>query len=174
MKRDRCNMLINVDRMRMLKTKDPEVRYKLVKQNLERFFRDYIYYYNVYDREELIIDAGYLPNHYLDEVVINKVIHLLEDELGYAIIIMKVTNTNKLGYEIGDLINIRLFDKKTADPKDVDDYFNLRMFQPLYSSLHDYYNVDGSLPAPNDYISCLNTSGKSFFEQTKNLLDSES
>ncbi|MEG1059122.1 MAG: hypothetical protein RSE00_02840 [Clostridia bacterium] len=89
-------MLINVEKMRMLKTRDPEVRFKLVHQNLERFFRDYIYYYNVYDRDELIIDSGYLPYHYLDTLVLQKVVKLLEKDLGYAIIIVKTTNTNKI------------------------------------------------------------------------------
>ena len=50
-------LLIDVNKMRLLKTNNPEMRYKLVKQNIERFFRDYIYYYNVYDRKELIIDS---------------------------------------------------------------------------------------------------------------------
>ncbi len=141
--------------MRLLKSNNPEVRYKLVKQNIERFFRDYIYYYNVYDRNELIIDSGYLPFHYLDEIVLNKIIGLLEKELGYGIIIMKTTNINKIGYEKGDLINIRLFDKQTANSKDIDDYFNLKMFQPLYSTFHNYYNIDGSInETSKSYLSC--------------------
>lgn len=155
-------MLISVEKMRMLKTKDPEVRFKLIKQNLERFFRDYIYYYNVYEREELIIDSGYLPYHYLDEEVLTKVIDLLEDELGYAIIIMKTTNTNKMGYKYGDLINIRLFDKKTSTPKDIDDYFNLKIFQPLYSSLHDYCNISGKLENIKSYMSCIDNVNNKF------------
>ncbi len=148
-------MLIDVEKMRLLKSDNPEVRYKLVKQNIERFFRDYIYYYNVYDRNELIIDSGYLPFHYLDEIVLNKIIGLLEKELGYGIIIMKTTNINKQGYEKGDLINIRLFDKQTANYKEVDDYFNLKMFQPLYSTFHNYYNIDGSIiETSKSYLSC--------------------
>lgn len=149
-------MLIDVNKMRLLKTNNPEMRYKLVKQNIERFFRDYIYYYNVYDRKELIIDSGYLPYHYLDEIVINKLIDLLEKELGYGIIIMKTTNINKNGYEKGDLINIRLFDSQNSDPKDIDDYFNLKMFQPLYSTFHNYYNISGENEHLNkSYVSCL-------------------
>lgn len=147
-------MLIDVNKMRLLKTNNPETRYKLIKQNIERFFRDYIYYYNVYDRDELIIDSGYLPFHYLDEIVLNKLIDLLEKELGYGIIIMKTTNINKNGYEKGDLINIRLFDSQTANPKDIDDYFNLKMFQPLYSTFHNYYNISGEYNQ-NTYLSCL-------------------
>ena len=149
------NMLIDVEKMRLLKSKNPEVRYKLVKQNIERFFRDYIYYYNVYDRDELIIDSGYLPFHYLDDVVINKIIGLLEHELGYGIIVVKTTNIDKIGYQQGDLINIRLFDKKTADYKMVDDYFNLKMFQPLYSTFHNFDNIDGNIKnVQNTYLSC--------------------
>ena len=148
-------MLIDVEKMRLLKSKNPEVRYKLVKQNIERFFRDYIYYYNVYDRDELIIDSGYLPFHYLDDVVINKIIGLLEHELGYGIIVVKTTNIDKIGYQQGDLINIRLFDKKTADYKMVDDYFNLKMFQPLYSTFHNFDNIDGNIKnVQNTYLSC--------------------
>lgn len=150
-------MLIDVNKMRMLKSDDPEVRFKLVKQNIERFFRDYIYYFNVYDRKELIIDSGYLPFHYLDEPVLNKIINLLEKELGYGIIIMKTTNVNKNGYEKGDLINIRLFDSQTTNAKEVDDYFNLKMFQPLYSTYHNYYNIAGNIEKENTqtYISCM-------------------
>ena len=155
-------MLINVEKMRMLKTKDPEVRFKLIRQNLDRFFRDYIYYYNVYDRDELIIDSGYLPYHYLDEIVMKKIIDLLEKELGYAIIIMKTTNTNKIGYFYGDLINIRLFDTKSSKSKDIDDYFNLKLFQPLYSSLHDYYNINGELESQKKYLSCLDNSNNKY------------
>ncbi len=147
-------MLIDVEKMRMLKSNNPEMKFKLVKQNLERFFRDYIYYYNVYDRTELIIDAGYLPYHYLDQYVIDKIINLLENELGYSIIIMKITNIDEIGYKKGDLINIRLFDRKTATPSEVDNYFNLKMFQPLYSSLHNYYNVNGEVNNAS-YVSCL-------------------
>lgn len=144
-------MLIDVEKMRMLKTDNPEIKFKLVKQNIERFFRDYIYYYNVYDRDELIIDAGYLPFHYLDEQVLIKVINLLENELGYNIIIMKITNIDKVGYCKGDLINIRLFDLKTATKKQVNEYFNLRMFQPIYSSFHNYYNINGTIKDINEF-----------------------
>jgi len=163
-------MLINVEKMRMLKTRNPEVRFKLIKQNLERFFRDFIYYYNVYDRDELIIDSGYLPFHYLDQEVLDKVINLLEVELGYAIIIMKTTNTNKIGYKKDDLINIRLFDKSSAKPKDADDYFNLRLFQPLYSSFHSYYNIDGNQKQIDSYISCIDTSEKCKLDEGQKLI----
>ena len=140
----------------MLKSDNPEMRFKLVKSNIERFFRDYIYYYNVYDRKELIIDSGYLPFHYLDEIVLNKIINLLEKELGYGIIMVKTTNINKKGYQKDDLINIRLFDSKTADPKDIDDYFNLKMFQQLYSTYHNYYNISGDNENKEmSYMSCL-------------------
>ncbi len=149
-------MLIDVNKMRLLKSDNPEMKFKLVKSNIERFFRDYIYYYNVYDRKELIIDSGYLPFHYLDEIVLNKIIDLLEKELGYGIIMVKTTNINKKGYQKDDLINIRLFDSKTADPKDIDDYFNLKMFQPLYSTYHNYYNISGENENKEmSYMSCL-------------------
>jgi len=151
-------VLISVDKMRLLKSESPEMKFKLLKPNIERFFRDYIYYFNLYDRDELIIDSGYLPYHYLDENVLAKVVDLLENELGYAIIIVKTTNTNQMGYKPGDLINIRLFDPKDANPKDIDDYFNLKMFQPLYSSMHNYNNIHGNLDSMNSYVSCLNVS----------------
>ena len=144
-------MLIDVERMRLLKTDSPEMKFKLLKPNIERFFRDYIYYFNVYDRKELIIDSGYLPYHYLDNEVLEKVINLLEGELGYNIIIMKTTNTFQKGYKKGDLINIRLFDKQTATPKEVDDYFNLKMFQPLYSSFHNYNNISNNESEEKSY-----------------------
>ena len=72
------------------------------------------------------------------------------------IIIMKTTNTNQKGYKRGDLINIRLFDRKNTTSKEVDDYFNMKIYQPLYSSFHNYYNVSGTSNEPS-YLSCLNT-----------------
>lgn len=152
-------MLIDVNKMRMLKTENSEMKFKLIKPNIERFFRDYIYYFNIYDRDELIIDSGYLPWHYLDENVINMIINLLEKELGYNVIVMKTTNVTQPGYKRGDLINIRLFDRKNTTVKEVDDYFNLKMFQPLYSSFHNYYNINGTAKN-NNYISCLNTDSR--------------
>ena len=140
------------------------MKFKLLKPNIERFFRDYIYYFNLYEREELIIDSGYLPYHYLDETVLAKVVDLLEKELGYSIIIMKTTNINQLGYQKGDLINIRLFDPKNANPKDIDDYFNLKMFQPLYSTFHSYNNIQGKLKNNVSYLSCSNWSDKFLLE----------
>jgi len=163
-------VLIDVEKMRMLKTNNSEMKFKLVKPNIERFFRDYIYYFNIYDREELIIDSGYLPWHYLDEKVIDKIIDLLEKELGYNIIIMKTTNTNQMGYKRGDLINIRLFDRKNTTSKEVDDYFNMKIYQPLYSSFHNYYNVSGTTEEPS-YLSCLNTSNSYLLKESTENVD---
>ena len=146
-------MLIDVNTMRKLKVDDTMVKYKLIKQNIERFFRDYIYYFNIYERDELIIDSGYLPYHYLDNEVLNKIISLLEVELGYAIIIMKITNTFEKGYKKGDLINIRLFDLEKATYKELDDYFNLRMYQAIYSTMHNYNNILGEI-VEETYLSC--------------------
>lgn len=165
-------MLIDVERMRLLKTDSPEMKFKLLKPNIERFFRDYIYYFNVYDRDELIIDSGYLPYHYLDNQVLEKVIGLLEGELGYNIIIMKTTNTLQKGYQKGDLINIRLFDRKTATPKEVDDYFNLKMFQPLYSSFHNYNNISMVEKQEKSYFSCLESSNRFLLDDSTDMDES--
>lgn len=159
-------MLIDVEKMRMLRNESSEIKFKLIKPNIERFFRDYIYYFNVYDREDIVIDSGYLPWHYLDENVILMIIKLLEDELGYNIIVMKTTNITQKGYHRGDLINIRLFDKQLATPKEVDDYFNLKMYQPLYSSLHNYSNISGTITEPG-YLSCLNTENAYLLKQNE-------
>lgn len=161
-------MLINVEKMRMLRNENSSMKFSLIKQNLERFFRDYIYYYNVYEGKELIIDAGYLPYHYLDELVLKQIISLLEVELGYKIIIMKITNTNQKGYRKGDLINIRLFDTKIATSKEVDDYFNLKMFQPLYSSFHQYENINGDKKIES-YASCLSYSNDFMLDEERKL-----
>lgn len=159
-------MLINIEKMRILKTREPEIRYKLIKQNIERFFRDYIYYFNVYDREDLVIDSGYLPFHYLDKEVLDKIINLLEVELGYSIIIMKTSNVNQIGYTKDDLINIRLFDKTLIKPKVVDDYFNLSLLQPLYSTFHNFYNIDGSQKQITSYTSYLDCNNNRFLENS--------
>ncbi len=165
-------MLIDVEKMRLLRTDTTEMKFKLLKTNIERFFRDYIYYYNVYDRDELIMDSGYLPYHYLDAKVLDKVIDLFENQLGYNIIIVKTTNLMQPGYHKGDLINIRIFDRKTANPKDVDDYFNLKIFSPLYSSFHNYYNINGeeSCNKENEasYLSCLNASNSFLLNEKSN------
>lgn len=157
-------MLIDVEKMRMLKNENSEMKFKLIKPNIERFFRDYIYYFNIYDRDDIVIDSGYLPWHYLDENVINMIINLLEKDLGYNVIVMKTTNITQKGYQRGDLINIRLFDTKNTTSKEVDDYFNLKMYQPLYSSLHNYSNISGTLEEPG-YLSCNNSSNAYLFEQ---------
>ena len=160
-------MLIDVEKMRMLKTNNSEMKFKLIKPNIERFFRDYIYYFNIYDRDELIIDSGYLPWHYLDEKVINMIINLLEKELGYNIIVMKTTNTSQNGYRRGDLINIRLFDRLNTTIKEVDEYFNMKMYQPLYSSFHNYSNISGIDKQPS-YLSCINTSNGYLLQESAN------
>lgn len=165
-------MLIDVEKMRMLRTNDPHMKFKLIKPNIERFFRDYIYYFNIYDRDELIIDSGYLPWHYLDENVITMIIDLLEKELGYNIIIMKTTNTGKRGYHRGDLINIRLFDRKNTTIKEVDEYFNMKMYQPLYSSFHNYCNLSGVDEQPS-YLSCINTNNSFLLQGNVEQIDEQ-
>lgn len=160
-------MLIDVEKMRLLKCENSEMKFKLIKPNIERFFRDYIYYFNIYDRNEIIIDSGYLPWHYLDENVINMIVDLLENELGYNVIVMKTTNVSQKGYKHGDLINIRLFDIQNTTAKEVDDYFNLKMFQPLYSSFHNYSNISGNIDEPN-YLSCLNTQSSYLLKENTN------
>ncbi|MEG1008509.1 MAG: hypothetical protein RSE41_05150 [Clostridia bacterium] len=147
-------MLLTVDNLRTIKGASTIEKYKLIEKNIERFFRDIIYYYNIFDRNDLTIDSGYLPYHYLDEDVISMIIDLLEQRLGYAIIISKISNVNQLGYVYGDLINIRLFDPLKFDLKEVDDYFNLKMYQPLYSTYHNYLNLDGKTER-KAYFSCL-------------------
>lgn len=146
-------MLIDINTMRNLKVDSVEVKYKLIKQNIERFFRDYIYYYNIYEGKELIIDSGYLPFHYLNNEVILKIISLLEVELGYSVIVVKTTNVLELGYKQGDLINIRLFDLEETSVKELDEYFNLRMYQAIYSTSHDFNNILGDIDKSN-YLSC--------------------
>ena len=158
-------MLISVEKMRLLKSESPEMKFKLLKPNIERFF---IYYYNLYDRDELIIDSGYLPYHYLDEKVLEKVIDLLEKELGYSIIIVKTTNVDQIGYKQGDLINIRLFDPKNSDPKAIDDYFNLKVYQPLYSSMHNFNNIRGENTKMTSYLSCLDVPNRFLLDDEKN------
>ena len=165
-------MLIDVKSMRFLKQKNTETKYKLIEQNIERFFRDYIFYYNVYDRKELIIDSGYLPFHYLDPEVLELLIDLFENKLGYGIMIMKTTNINKKGYFYGDLINIRLFDPQDVDIPNADSYFNMKIYQPLYSTFHKYNNIKGNLEEVEEYKTC---SGFDFALESgskeKNLLD---
>ncbi len=163
-------MLIDVNTLRSLKVDESEVKFKLLKQNIERFFRDYIYYFNIYERDELIIDSGYLPYHYLDSDVLMKIIDLFENELGYMIIITKITNIYVKGYQKDDLINIRLFDKETATIKDLDDYFNVRLYQPIYSSAHNFNNILGE-NLETVYLSCENTINLLPTSKTKVLLE---
>ena len=149
-------MMLTMDNLRSLKKVDnSEGKYKLIEKNIERYFRDLIYYFNIYDREELIIESGYLPYHYLDSGVIDKIIDLLENELGYAIIIVKINNITKSGYEYGDLLNIKLFDPQNINLKEVDNFFNLKMYQPLYSTYHNFKNLDGDNQLNVPYLSCM-------------------
>jgi hypothetical protein len=149
--------MINIENLRKLRETNSDNKFKLIEKNIERFFRDLIYYFNIYEREELIIESGYLPYHYLDNEVIHKVIDLLENKLGYNIIIVKINNINKQGYYYGDLLNIRLFDPKYDNIKQIDTFFNMKMYQPLYSTYHNFNNLDGNNCLEVSYLSCGNT-----------------
>ena len=82
---------------------------------------------------------------------------------------MKTTNTLQKGYQKGDLINIRLFDKKEATAKEVDDYFNLKMFQPLYSSFHNYNNISNDEKENKSYVSCLNSNNRFLLDDSSDM-----
>lgn len=164
-------MLIDVKSMRFLRQKTTQTKYKLLEQNIERFFRDYIFYYNVFDGKELIIESGYLPFHYLDREVLPLLIDLFEKKLGYAIIIMKTTNINQKGYFYGDLINIRVFDPLDVDVASADSYFNMKIYQPLYSTLHKFNNINGDYVENNEYKTCSGFEFALGEEQNKNLLE---
>ena len=51
--------------------------------------------------------------------------------------------------------------------KEVDDYFNMKLYQPLYSSFHDYYNIAGTSEEPS-YLSCLNTNNSYLLDSSNN------
>jgi hypothetical protein len=53
--------------------------------------------------------------------------------------------------------------------KEVDDYFNLKMFQPLYSSLHNYYNINGVEESKVSYLSCLDITNEKLLGGNESL-----
>ena len=80
-------MLLSVDNIRQLNLKTTQMSYNIIEKCIEKFFNDLVRYYGILNQKHINLDSSYLPYQYLSIEVIEKVIDLLENKLGYAIII---------------------------------------------------------------------------------------
>lgn len=145
-------MLLNVEHIRQLNSRDENMAYMIIQKSIEKFFYDLVRNYGTLNQRYILLDSSYLPYQYLSIPVIERVILLLEKELGYAIIVQKTDNRAQ-GYAIGDLIQIYLFDPIDYSENDVNVTTNSVVSQTLYSSFTGYNNLNGNLKKEN-YLSC--------------------
>ena len=148
-------MLLTVDNIRQLNQKTTQMSYNIIEKCIEKFFNDLVRYYGILNQKHINLDSSYLPYQYLSVEVIEKVIDLLENKLGYAIIIQKMDNKTILGFKPGDLIQILLYDPLDYDEADVNLQVNGVNTQALYSTFHDFTNLDGNMQNPQ-YLLCDN------------------
>ncbi len=146
-------MLLNVNDIRKLNAKSPELSYMIIEKCIEKFFTDLLRYNGVLNQKYIILDSTYLPYQYLSIEIIEKIIDLLEKQLGYAIIIQKLDNSTYNGYKKGDLIQIMLFDPLNYDEEEVNIKANSVNCQTLYSTFNSFNNLDGKYTKIS-YLDC--------------------
>ncbi len=136
-------MLLSVNDIRKLNERTPEMSYMIVEKCIEKFFTDLLRYHGVLNQNYILIDSTYLPYQYLSIEVIEKVIHLLEKELGFSVVVQKMDNGTFNGFNKGDLIQIILFDPLNFDELEANIKCNSTHHQTLYSTFNGYNNLYG-------------------------------
>lgn len=163
-------MLLSVDNIRQLNQKTIQMSYNIIEKCIEKFFNDLVRYYGILNQKHINLDSSYLPYQYLSIEVIEKVIDLLENKLGYAIIIQKMDNKTILGFRPGDLIQILLYDPLDYDEADVNLQVNGVNTQALYSTFHNFNNLDGRMQNPQ-YLLCDNFKERKYeLEMRRNII----
>ena len=166
-------MLLTVENIRQLNMKTPEMSYNIIEKCIEKFFNDLIRYYGILNQKHINLDSSYLPYQYLSIEVIEKIIDLLENKLGYAIIVQKMDNKTTMGFKPGDLIQILLYDPLDYDEGDVNLQVNGINSQALYSTFHEFNNLDGSIKEPK-YLLCDKFREKRYeLERKRNIIQLE-
>ena len=148
-------MLLNIEHIRQLNSKNEDMSYMIIQKSLERFFYDLMRNYGVLNQRYILIDSSYIPYQHLSINIIERIIYLLEKELGYSIIVQKVDN-RALGYVDGDLIQIYLFDPLDFNEQDVNVITNSITSQTIYSGFTGYNNITGNMKR-DSYLTCNNT-----------------
>lgn len=165
-------MLLNVNDIRKLNQRTPEMSYMIVEKCIEKFFTDLLRYHGVLQQNYILIDSTYLPYQYLSVEVIEKVIYLLEKELGYSVIVQKMDNSTYNGFRKGDLIQIMLFDPLDYDELEANIKSNSMHNQTLYSTFNGYNNLRGD-KSGNNYLDVAK-SKTNLLEQGNIQLDTQS
>lgn len=145
-------MLLNIDHIRQLNAKNEDMSYMIIQKSLERFFYDLMRNYGVLNQRYILIDSSYIPYQHLSVSIIERIIYLLEKELGYTIIVQKVDNRAQ-GYIKGDLIQIYLFDPSDFSEHDVNVITNSITSQTIYSGFTGYNNINGDTKKDR-YLTC--------------------
>lgn len=147
-------MLLNINDIRKLNSKNEDMSYVIVEKCIEKFFNDLVKCYGILNQNFILIDSAYLPYQYLSVSVIEKIIILLECNLGYSIIVQKLNNNNK-GYINGDLIQILLFDPDDYKEDEVNIQLNSITAPALYSTFNEFNNLYGTVKE-EIYMTCNN------------------
>lgn len=148
-------MLLNIEHIRQLNSKNEDMSYMIIQKSLERFFYDLMRNYGVLNQRYILVDSSYIPYQHLSINIIERIIHLFEKELGYTIIVQKVDNRAD-GYVIGDLIQIYLFDPIDFSEHDVNVITNSITSQTIYSGFTGYNNITGNMKK-SSYLTCKDT-----------------
>ena len=148
-------MLLNIEHIRQLNSKNEDMSYMIIQKSLERFFYDLMRNYGVLNQRYILIDSSYIPYQHLSINIIERIIYLLEKELGYSIIVQIVDNRAE-GYVSGDLIQNYLFDPQDFSEHDVNVITNSITSQTIYSGFTGYNNITGNMKR-SSYLMYNNT-----------------
>lgn len=148
-------MLLNIEHIRQLNSKNEDMSYMIIQKSLERFFYDLMRNYGVLNQRYILVDSSYIPYQHLSINIIERIIYLFEKELGYTIIVQKVDNRAD-GYVNGDLIQIYLFDPIDFSEHDVNVITNSITSQTIYSGFTGYNNITGNMKK-SSYLTCNDT-----------------
>lgn len=162
-------MLLSVNDIRQLNKRTPEMSYMIIEKCIEKFFTDLLRYHGVLNQNYILIDSTYLPYQYLSIEVIEKVIYLLEKELGFSVVVQKMDNDTYNGFSKGDLIQILLFDPLDFDESEANVQLNSTHHQTLYSTFNGYNNLRGEIKG-NKYLDTTGYKSNLLSEAVNNVL----
>ena len=162
-------MLLSVNDIRELNKRTPEMSYMIIEKCIEKFFTDLLRYHGVLNQNYILIDSTYLPYQYLSIEVIEKVIYLLENELGFSVVIQKMDNDTYNGFSKGDLIQILLFDPLDFDELEANVQLNSTHHQTLYSTFNGYNNLRGDIKS-KQYLDTTGYKSNFLSEAVNNVL----
>ena len=163
-------MLLNVEDLRKLNQRSPEMSYMIVEKCIEKYFTDLLRYQGILHQNYILIDSTYLPWQYLSQEVIEKIVYKLEKELGYFVVVQKMDNDSYNGFKPGDVIQMLLFDPLNFDKDEVNVAVNSVHHQTLYSTFSEYNNIDGHIKK-SEYLDAKDYIDKLLGTTNKQMLD---